>query len=327
MLLEGGLHDLSLHADLPDADLTLHATGDDARAVVGGRQGGHTVVVRVIDCVQETAALGEESADLTVVPAGEDAAPVVHELHGEALEAWHLDTEELLARDGVPDADVVDRARSEEVGVAGGERDVVDALVVTCVSKLRLQSVRVGPVDGGLRGAGKEVCGVGRQRDGRARAGNLLLALQLHHLVRDLELGDGAVTGAEQEVAVSEELHAVDTLGEKAVARANALEKAALEVDLNDIASEGSEERAGVIGSDDNALVDALDLSHGHVVVQDLLLRVVDVPNADAVVVNGHKLLARVVEEGDLVGDVHANSVAANGFSTHSLIKRRETSY
>ena len=36
VLLERGLHDLSLHTDLPDADLTLHTTGNDAGAVIGG---------------------------------------------------------------------------------------------------------------------------------------------------------------------------------------------------------------------------------------------------------------------------------------------------
>ena len=51
MLLERGGHDLSLLADLPDAHLTLHATANDALAVVGRSQSRYTVVVRVIDSV------------------------------------------------------------------------------------------------------------------------------------------------------------------------------------------------------------------------------------------------------------------------------------
>jgi len=54
-------------------------------------------------------------------------------------------------------------------------------------------------------------------------------------------------------------------------------------------------------------------------VVQDLLLGVVDVPNANAIVVNRHELLASVVKEGDLVGDVHANSMANYWLSADSL--------
>lgn len=165
---------------------------------------------------------------------------------------------------------------------------------------------------------------VSSQGDGRAGAGDFLLALQLHELVVDLELGNGTVTRAEQEVAVGQKLHAVDTLREEAVARADALEEAALKVDLNDITSESTEERAGVIRGDADALVDALDLAHGEVLVEDLLLGVVDVPDADAVVVDGHELLAGVVEEGDLVSDVHADGMATDGLSAHSLIKRRK---
>lgn len=53
--------------------------------------------------------------------------------------------------------------------------------------------------------------------------------------------------------------------------------------------------------------------------VEDLLLGVVNVPNTDAIVVNGHEFLAGVVEESDLVGNIHANSVTNNRFSTDSF--------
>ena len=94
----------------------------------------------------------------------------------------------------VPDADVVDGAGGEEVGVAGRERDVIDALVVASVSELWLDGVGVAPVDGSLRGAGEEVSGVSRERDRGASAHDLLLPLQFHHLMADLDLGDCAVS-------------------------------------------------------------------------------------------------------------------------------------
>ena len=55
-----------------------------------------------------------------------------------------------MTSDSVPDTDVVDGAGREEVRVAGWERDVVDALVVACVSELGSDGVRVAPVDSGL---------------------------------------------------------------------------------------------------------------------------------------------------------------------------------
>ena len=55
MLLKRGSHDLGLLADLPDTDFTLHATRDDARAVVGWGQSSDTVVVSVVDGIEKTA--------------------------------------------------------------------------------------------------------------------------------------------------------------------------------------------------------------------------------------------------------------------------------
>ena len=191
---------------------------------------------------------------------------------------------------------------------------------MACVSELGLESVRVGPVDGGLRAAGKEVGRVCSQRERRASTSNLLLALDLHDLGRDLKFGDCAVSGAEDHIAVCEELHAVNAHREEAVARANALEQATLEVNLDNVTGEGADKSAAVIRGDHNALVDAFELTHLHVVVQNLLLTEVDIPDADTIVVDCHKLLACVIKEGDLVSNIHANSMADDGLSAHSLI-------
>ena len=99
----------------------------------------------------------QESTDLAIVPAGEDATAIVHELNGEAFKAWHLDTEKLLARGCIPDTDVVNGAGSEQIRVTGGESDVVDLLVVASVAELWLDGVGVAPVDGSLGGSCKEV--------------------------------------------------------------------------------------------------------------------------------------------------------------------------
>ena len=107
----------------------------------------------------------QESADLAIVPTGEDAAAIVHELNGEALKAWHLDTEELLAGGCIPDTDVVNGAGSEQIRVTGGESDVVDLLVMASVTELGRDGVGVAPVDGTLGGASEEVGRVGCGRD------------------------------------------------------------------------------------------------------------------------------------------------------------------
>lgn len=196
---------------------------------------------------------------------------------------------------------------------------------MACVSELGGNSIGVAPVDGGLGGAGKEVSRVSREGDGGAGTHDLSLSLNLHHLVADLDLGNGTISSTCKKVAVSEQLHAVDALREQSVGWADSLEESALQVNLNDVTSESSHEGTGVIGSDNDALVDSLDRAHGEILEQDFLLGVVDVPDADAIVMDGHQLLVCVVEEGDFVSDVHANSMSTDGFSTVCLfLKEKE---
>jgi len=108
VLLKGGTHDLSLVTDLPNANLALHATGDDTSAVVRGCKSGYTVIVRVVDGVEKAARLWSEGTDLTVAPTREDRAAVAHKLDGEALKTWNFDSEEFLSGVGVPNTDIVD---------------------------------------------------------------------------------------------------------------------------------------------------------------------------------------------------------------------------
>ena len=123
----------------------------------------------------------------------------------------------------------------------------------------------------------------------------------------DLELGDGAVTRTNEEVTVGEQRHAVDAELEEHVARADSLEESAVEADLDDVTGGSAHERTGVIRCDLDALEPSLDLAHLQVLVEDLLLDVVDIPDADAVVVDGDEVVGRVVVEADFIGDVHAN--------------------
>jgi len=70
-----------------------------------------------------------------------------------------------------------------------------------------------------------------------------------------------------------------------------------------------------IIGSNGNAVVDTLNLTHVDVLVKNLLLNKVDSPDADSVVVDSDEFLVGVVEESDLVCNVHADSVSDNSFS------------
>ena len=69
VFFEGSFHDLSLMADLPDSNFTLHTSGNNSLAVIGWHERCNSVVVSVVDGIEEFSRLGQEGSDLTIVPA------------------------------------------------------------------------------------------------------------------------------------------------------------------------------------------------------------------------------------------------------------------
>ena len=136
----------------------------------------------------------------------------------------------------------------------------------------------------------------------------------------DLELGNSTVSSTEEKITVSQERHAVDAELEELASWSNSLEESTIEVNLDDVTSERAQESTSVFRGDCDTLESSLDLAHLEVLVEDLLLDVVDVPDADSVVVDGDKVLVGVVEEGNFVSDVHTNGMATDGFTRLSLI-------
>jgi len=184
---------------------------------------------------------------------------------------------------------------------------------VAGVSELGVESVGVGPVDGGLVCTDKGVGAVGSEGDGGDSAHDLGLLLDEHVLAS--HLGDGTVSGSNHDIVVGEKLDGVDSEGEQTFGRAAPLEQHGGQGNLNDVTGSSSQQSVRVIGSDGDALVDSLYLAHVDVLVEDLLLLEIDSPDADTVVVNGDELLVGIVEESDLVSHVHADTVSDNSFA------------
>ena len=157
VLLHGGFHGLALLAETEDTDFAFGAAGDHAAAVGSERQGGDAVEVGVVDDVHQTAGLRVEGADFAVVPATENALAVGGKSDAVAFDVGHLNSEQFLSIVGVPDADVGQGAGGEDIGVPGGESDVVDFIEVARVAQFGGQVLGVHPVDVGKRGAAEEM--------------------------------------------------------------------------------------------------------------------------------------------------------------------------
>ena len=123
------------------------------------------MVVSVVNDVEQLAALRQEGPHLTIVPTGDDRLSILHEIDGIALKSRHLDSQKLLSGGRVPHSDVVDRACGEDKRVAVRESDVVDLLVVTSVTQLRVDGVSVTPVDCCFVASDERVCAISSQRE------------------------------------------------------------------------------------------------------------------------------------------------------------------
>jgi len=114
-------------------------------------------------------------------------------------------------------------------------------------------------------------------------------------------------------------LEHVDTELEEFLSWADTFVELADEVDFDDITGEGTEISRGVVVVDLNALELTLDLTGVDVVVSYFLRNEVTSPHSHTVVVNSDELVVSVVEELDLVSNVHADGVAAHSLTSLNL--------
>lgn len=149
--------------------------------------------------------------------------------------------------------------------------------------------------------------------------------MRLNEHAHGINLGNAAITSTNKHVAVLEKGQHVDTLLEKTFGGSDSLVELAGKVDLDDVTSEGSEVSGAVIRADYNALVLSLNLTGVDVVESNLLGDEITGPNSDTVVVNGDEFVVGVVEEFNLVGDVHADLVSANSLAGLNLFKLRQS--
>lgn len=115
VLFHGALHNLSLSTDPPDTDFTLLATRDDFLVVRSRANGSDTMVVGIVDGIKQLTRLGQEGANLTIIPAGENRLAIAGEEDAVAFKAGNLDSEKLLSGLGVPHADVIKRTGGKEL--------------------------------------------------------------------------------------------------------------------------------------------------------------------------------------------------------------------
>ena len=118
------------------------------------------MVMSIVDDVEKLSTLRQESSDLPIVPTTDDRFTVIHKFDTEAFKSRHFDSQKLLSGRGVPNSNVVSRTSGKHLRVLARESDVIYSFVVTSVSKLRVDGVRVRPVDSGSISSNESVSSV-----------------------------------------------------------------------------------------------------------------------------------------------------------------------
>jgi len=317
VLFKGTFHNLSLSTNSPDSNLTLLASWNDLLAIWGASNGSYSVIMCIIDGKKKLSWLWQEWPNLSIIPAWEDWLSISWEENAVALEAWYFNSEKLLSSLCVPDSNVVDTASGEELRVSLRESNIVDLLVVTSVSQLWANVVSVAPVDSGLGSSTEEMSWISCKWNWSNGSHDLCLFLNLE--VNGVDLSKGSISWSEKEVAIRQQIDAVDSLWEESLIWSNPLEQVSLKWNLYDITSLGSEIGKRVSWINDATSENSLDLVHENLIVLNLLLNEIAVPGSNTEVVDGQALWGGIVEEADLVGDVHTNWVSNQSFAALNI--------
>lgn len=181
------------------------------------------------------------------------------------------------------------------------------------VTELWGNLVGVAPVESSLGGTSEEMSAISSQGNRGDRAHNLGLRLDKHG--GSVNLGDSTITSTNKHVTVWQKLENVDSELEESLGWSDSLVKLADKINLDNITSEGTQIGRGVIIVDFDALELTLDLTSVDVVVSNLLGNEVASPDSHTVVVDSDEFVVGVVEEFDLVSNVHTNGVTADSLA------------
>ncbi len=92
VLLKWGLHDLGLLWNLPNSNFTLSTTWNDSGTIWTCSNWCASVIMSIINDVEQFTGLRQEGSDFTIAPSWDDGLSVVHEEHTVALKPWNLNS-------------------------------------------------------------------------------------------------------------------------------------------------------------------------------------------------------------------------------------------
>jgi len=134
VLFQRGLHDLCLNSNFPNSNFSFHSSWDYSLAIAGKCKGCNSMVMSIINHIKQFSWLGQECSYFAIIPTRYDTLSIIHKTNTETLKSGNLNSQKLLTSSSVPDSDVIFRASSKDRWVIVRESNIIDFLIVTCVS-------------------------------------------------------------------------------------------------------------------------------------------------------------------------------------------------
>ena len=143
--------------------------------------------------------------------------------------------------------------------------------------------------------------------------------LWLHKEILIAYFCNGSIACSHQQVAIWQQVDAVDALWEELLGWADSLEVALGQRDLNHVTCLCSQVGILILRVNDAATENSLQVTHVHISVLNFLVDEVCVPDLDAIVVDGQQLAVRGVKESYLVRCVSAYWISTQSFTSCNL--------
>lgn len=317
MFLQGSIHYLCLSTDSPNTNFTFHTSRDNLLAIIGAIDWCHTMIMSVINIEEKFTALWKECSDFSIVPSWQDALVIFREVKAIAFESRYFDSQELLSCFGVPDSDVIQTASGKKLWISTWENNIIDSLIMACISKFRSNVISVAPVNSCFWCSTEEMCSISSQRQWGNRTHYFCSMFQFQLSASNFR--NSSISWSKKKISIWKELDGVDTLWEKFSCWTNSFEEVMLEWDFNNVSSFCSDVSVCVSRVNDEACEYSFDLCHKNLIVLYFLLDEITIPSPQTIIMNSQTFRRSCIEECNFVGNVHTNWVSNKCLSTLNL--------
>lgn len=134
VLFQRSFHKLGLFCDLPNPNLSFSSTRNDSLSIRSGCNWGTSMIVGIIDNIKKLPWLWQKSSNFSIRPSWNYWFSIMHKSNTIALQAWYLNSQQLLSVFRIPYSNFIDWCCSKNIWVIEWKSDVINLLIMAGIS-------------------------------------------------------------------------------------------------------------------------------------------------------------------------------------------------